>query len=165
MISSYRCVCFQGFFCDSRLANASLLRPCPEGHYCPAGTSLPNQYPCPTGTFNPRQATHSPSDCMLCGAGQHCPSAGLTQPAGWEIRIILCLYSAAVLMYQCIKLQHLIKMGCLPCRTMPRRLLVQRWSFLSHSSGWILRLTMSSWSLLPPRFQWTQLHALYHHCC
>lgn len=167
---------FQGFYCDSRLANASLLRPCPKGHYCPTGTSLPNQYPCPTGTFNPRQATHSPSECMQCAAGQHCPSVGLADPAGeksilrkklyYIFFLIFCkstsiaLYldsSASVLQYyNVLQLQSLIRMGCLPYRTVPCRLLVQAWGFLSHSSGWIIRLAVSSWSLLPPRFQWSQ---------
>ncbi|XP_036928145.1 uncharacterized protein LOC119004899 isoform X4 [Acanthopagrus latus] len=75
-------VCEAGYYCDMRLANASLLRPCPKGHYCPAGTALPNQHPCPKGSFNPRQHAHSLTDCMQCPAGQYCPSVGLSEPTG-----------------------------------------------------------------------------------
>ncbi|KAA8594284.1 hypothetical protein FQN60_005118, partial [Etheostoma spectabile] len=75
-------VCEEGYYCDLRLANASFLRPCPKGHYCPAGTALPNQHPCPIGSFNPRQHTHSLAGCMPCAAGQYCPSVGMSEPAG-----------------------------------------------------------------------------------
>ncbi|XP_030258688.1 zonadhesin isoform X7 [Sparus aurata] len=75
-------VCEAGYYCDMRLANASLLRPCPKGHYCPAGTALPNQHPCPRGSFNPRQHAHSLTDCMHCPAGQYCASVGLSEPTG-----------------------------------------------------------------------------------
>ncbi|KAM4567238.1 uncharacterized protein PAE49_010636 isoform 2-T2 [Odontesthes bonariensis] len=77
-------VCEAGYYCDFRLhpANASLLRPCPKGHYCPAGTALPNQHPCPIGSFNPRERTDSPEGCIPCAAGHYCPFIGLSEPAG-----------------------------------------------------------------------------------
>ncbi|CAF97492.1 unnamed protein product [Tetraodon nigroviridis] len=71
--------------------------PCPSGHFCSQGSAAPEPCPpgtyqdrekqadcavCVAGTFNPRQAAHSPSDCMQCDAGQHCPSVGLAEPAG-----------------------------------------------------------------------------------
>lgn len=150
-----------------------MLRRCPKGHYCPEGTALPTQYPCPMGTFNPRQATHSPSDCMPCAAGHHCPSVGLAEPAGEKrefnffnvlqqhIQQQLCISSTCDCKWTVSN--YSIWLGCLSCRTMPCRLLVQRWGVLSNPCGWILRLTVSSWSLLPSRFQWTQRHSLYHH--
>lgn len=78
----------QGYYCDSRLglANASVPRPCPKGHYCRAGTALPNQHPCPLGTFNPRERTDSAADCLPCTAGRYCPSVGLSEPAGEKNR-------------------------------------------------------------------------------
>ncbi|XP_061734344.1 neurogenic locus notch homolog protein 3-like [Nerophis ophidion] len=41
--------CEAGYFCDLQLdpAIGALQRPCPKGHYCPAGTSAPQQHPCP----------------------------------------------------------------------------------------------------------------------
>ncbi|XP_033971267.1 zonadhesin-like [Trematomus bernacchii] len=75
-------VCGAGYYCDLRLANASFLRPCPKGHYCPAGTSMPDQHPCPSGSFNPRVHTASLTACMPCAAGHFCPSVGLSEPAG-----------------------------------------------------------------------------------
>ncbi|KAI4815467.1 hypothetical protein KUCAC02_005611 [Chaenocephalus aceratus] len=75
-------VCGAGYYCDLRLANASFLRPCPKGHYCPAGTSMPDQHPCPSGSFNPRVHTASLTACMPCTAGHFCPSVGLSEPAG-----------------------------------------------------------------------------------
>ncbi|KAM6987470.1 uncharacterized protein LKV04_010315 [Tautogolabrus adspersus] len=76
-------VCEAGYYCDMRLANASVQRPCPEGHYCPAGTALATQYPCPMGSFNPRQGMDSHVGCTPCAAGHYCPSVGLPEPAGF----------------------------------------------------------------------------------
>lgn len=82
--------------------------PCPVGHYCPEGTSLPS--PCPLGTFSNRyRITGSnghtiplwvneqinrfffclyslyvtkKSGCTVCPAGQFCGSVGLSRPSG-----------------------------------------------------------------------------------
>ncbi|XP_062417147.1 signal peptide, CUB and EGF-like domain-containing protein 1 [Pungitius pungitius] len=73
-------VCEAGYYCDLRLSNVSILRPCPKGHYCPAGTARPNL--CPIGSFNPRERTHSIAGCTPCAAGHYCPFVGLSEPAG-----------------------------------------------------------------------------------
>ncbi|MED6234418.1 hypothetical protein ATANTOWER_029536, partial [Ataeniobius toweri] len=75
-------ICEAGYHCDLRLGpvNTSLPRPCPKGHYCPAGTGLANQHPCPTGSFNPRERTGSPAGCVPCPAGHYCSSGGLSEP-------------------------------------------------------------------------------------
>ncbi|KAM6933259.1 uncharacterized protein FYW49_001626 [Xenentodon cancila] len=77
-------VCEAGYYCDMRLsqANGSSIRPCPKGHYCPAGTGLSNQHPCPKGSFNPREREGSLAGCIPCPAGHYCPSTGLSEPAG-----------------------------------------------------------------------------------
>nr|XP_057935999.1 SCO-spondin isoform X4 [Doryrhamphus excisus] len=76
--------CEAGYFCDIQLAgaNGSLKRPCPKGHYCPAGARMPELHPCPVGSYNPRQHADSLLACMPCPSGQFCPSPGLSQPAG-----------------------------------------------------------------------------------
>ena len=73
-----------GYYCDLSLglANVSVVRPCPKGHYCPAGTSFSTQNPCPIGSYNPRERTDSPAGCLPCPPGQYCPTVGLAKPAG-----------------------------------------------------------------------------------
>jgi len=80
---------FPGYYCDLRLSNVSSPRPCPEGHYCPAGTARPN--PCPAGSFNSRQRLGGVSGCTPCAAGRYCPSAGLSEPAG-GLEVLLSLF-------------------------------------------------------------------------
>ncbi|CAL8373179.1 unnamed protein product, partial [Gadus morhua 'NCC'] len=77
-------VCQAGYYCDLSLglANVSVVRPCPKGHYCPAGTSFSTQNPCPIGSYNPRERTDSPAGCLPCPPGQYCPTVGLAMPAG-----------------------------------------------------------------------------------
>jgi hypothetical protein len=42
---------------------------CAPGHYCPAGTSDPYQYPCPAGRFSANTNNAASTDCSLCTAG------------------------------------------------------------------------------------------------
>eukprot|EP00826_Nyctotherus_ovalis_P040470 TRINITY_DN3998_c0_g4_i3.p1 TRINITY_DN3998_c0_g4~~TRINITY_DN3998_c0_g4_i3.p1 ORF type:complete len:803 (+),score=116.19 TRINITY_DN3998_c0_g4_i3:2604-5012(+) len=52
--------------------------PCGLGHYCPAGTSQPYQYPCPAGTFSNSYEATAESDCILCPRGYACaPGASI----------------------------------------------------------------------------------------
>ncbi|KAF6119825.1 hypothetical protein HJG60_010211 [Phyllostomus discolor] len=44
--------------------------PCPQGHFCPRGTSLPQ--PCPAGSYNNLTGQAS---CFPCPAGYYCPEA------------------------------------------------------------------------------------------
>lgn len=45
--------------------------PC-AGHYCPAGTVYPDQYPCPAGTYTDETNLTSDSDCTTCPTGSVC---------------------------------------------------------------------------------------------
>jgi len=45
---------------------------CALGHYCPAGTSSPKQYPCPAGTYSNSYEAIAESDCKLCPRGYAC---------------------------------------------------------------------------------------------
>ena len=56
--------------------------PCPEGHYCPAGTYVSTQFPCPTGTFYNLTMATALEDCIYCTAGSYCATPGLTNPTG-----------------------------------------------------------------------------------
>ncbi len=40
---------------------------CPEGYFCPTGTS--RAQPCPVGSYNPRPAAHSVASCSRCPVG------------------------------------------------------------------------------------------------
>ena len=37
---------------------------CPEGFYCPEGTTRSTQFPCPSGTYQPNLRAASASDCL-----------------------------------------------------------------------------------------------------
>lgn len=50
------------------------------GHFCPAGTALPQ--PCPLGTFNNETGADSLSLCAACPSGVYCGSYGASAPQG-----------------------------------------------------------------------------------
>ncbi|XP_053729819.1 SCO-spondin isoform X1 [Synchiropus splendidus] len=53
---------------------------CPQGFFCPVGTSRP--HPCPEGTYGSRPALSDQSECTPCGGGRYCSGVGLTGPSG-----------------------------------------------------------------------------------
>ncbi|KAJ8397174.1 hypothetical protein AAFF_G00440080 [Aldrovandia affinis] len=53
---------------------------CPQGHYCPQGSSSPTA--CPMGTYLPDRGARSPALCAPCPPGHYCPSPGASQPSG-----------------------------------------------------------------------------------
>lgn len=73
-----------GFYCDSQQGPVTdvTLYPCPQGFYCPAGTSRSSQHGCPAGTFGPRQKLKSAQECQRCPAGKYCELPGLAAPSG-----------------------------------------------------------------------------------
>ena len=60
--------CPAGFYCDNSLGNITSPTnyPCPEGHYCLAGTMWDKQYPCPAGTYNDQTGLTAESECQWC---------------------------------------------------------------------------------------------------
>eukprot|EP00002_Diphylleia_rotans_P010730 TRINITY_DN2129_c0_g1_i2.p1 TRINITY_DN2129_c0_g1~~TRINITY_DN2129_c0_g1_i2.p1 ORF type:complete len:5186 (-),score=657.71 TRINITY_DN2129_c0_g1_i2:603-16160(-) len=54
--------------------------PCPQGHYCPRGTTAP--LACPEGTFNNKTLSSSASDCIPCTAGHYCDVRGGNSTVG-----------------------------------------------------------------------------------
>ncbi|CAK7320737.1 hypothetical protein VULLAG_LOCUS22832 [Vulpes lagopus] len=91
--------------------------PCPQGHYCPRGSAVPQ--PCPPGTFSAHIKLSSEeefarylesvraewsrylswvleADCSLCPAGHYCGSAGLTSPSGPCSSGFFCRHGALI---------------------------------------------------------------------
>ncbi len=76
--------CVSGYYCD--LADGPIsdytLYPCPNGSYCPNGTSYSTEYLCPAGTYNPMTQLGDISECTQCDPGQFCSGMGNTAPTG-----------------------------------------------------------------------------------
>lgn len=78
-------VCRAGYFCrhsaESATPSASAHSgPCPEGHYCPAGTGEPEK--CPRGTFSNVQLLENANECQRCTEGHYCGELGLRNVSG-----------------------------------------------------------------------------------
>ncbi|XP_038155551.1 uncharacterized protein LOC119792815 [Cyprinodon tularosa] len=71
-------LCPSGHFCNK--IGTDLPIPCPQGFYCPDGSSTPR--PCPEGTYSSHFALSDVLECTPCGGGQYCTSFGLTEPSG-----------------------------------------------------------------------------------
>ena len=55
---------------------------CPEGYYCPAGSTSGTANACPSGTYGPRMGLDAASGCVNCPRGKFCASSA-TVPGGW----------------------------------------------------------------------------------
>lgn len=53
---------------------------CPDGHYCPAGSSAP--IPCDPGTFRTGPGATVATECLDCTAGNYCESFGAIAVTG-----------------------------------------------------------------------------------
>ncbi|XP_072885876.1 uncharacterized protein [Hemitrygon akajei] len=92
--------CHQGFFCLTGVNignpdgnhSTGVGGPCPMGHYCPSGTSIP--LPCPMGTYSDQLYLSVASNCTLCGPGMYCGSTGLVKPSGSCEAGFFCLGNA-----------------------------------------------------------------------
>lgn len=65
------------------------------GHFCPAGTALPQ--PCPLGTFSNQTGAHSLSVCTHCPSGVYCSSHGASTPQGDQAQ----RYFIRILTFKC----------------------------------------------------------------
>ncbi|XP_060107674.1 multiple epidermal growth factor-like domains protein 6 [Heteronotia binoei] len=81
--------CAAGFYCMSGAASSKPVdgvtgNVCPQGTYCPAGSSKPSL--CQPGTFSNLLGQGGASDCQLCPSGFYCEGTGLQTPTGecWE---------------------------------------------------------------------------------
>nr|XP_006821767.1 PREDICTED: uncharacterized protein LOC100369099 [Saccoglossus kowalevskii] len=57
------------------LATGGQQRPpeaCAPGHYCPAGTEYPEQFPCPAGSYTNLTNLKEPAECYVCTKGYFC---------------------------------------------------------------------------------------------
>lgn len=60
--------------------NTGVITPfiCPQGHYCPQGTTTPQ--PCPLGTLSNKTGLTNRTDCSLCPPSYYCNDTGLESP-------------------------------------------------------------------------------------
>ena len=66
--------CPKGYLCDGTGIGDFTRFPCKFGHYCEAGTQVPD--PCPIGTWGPVHGLGSSSECYTCPAGSYCKTHG-----------------------------------------------------------------------------------------
>ncbi|ESP01227.1 hypothetical protein LOTGIDRAFT_111802 [Lottia gigantea] len=77
--------CFAGYYCVLASATpapslSSVGGPCPQGTYCPKGSS--QTIPCPQGTYGDRPLLTALSECSVCPPGEYCAISGLSAPNG-----------------------------------------------------------------------------------
>ncbi|CEM31004.1 unnamed protein product [Vitrella brassicaformis CCMP3155] len=68
-------ICPPGKACDWGTTGPTGTKPpvdCAAGFYCPAGTSVPSQYPCPPGTYDAATNLTDSFQCDPCPAGSYC---------------------------------------------------------------------------------------------
>ncbi|OAF64381.1 hypothetical protein A3Q56_07913, partial [Intoshia linei] len=75
-------ICTSGYVC-SKTGLAVPNELCPQGHYCPAGSTTLYKYPCPIGTINDSFGLSSSSQCESCPEGYVCDkgTGGATRPS------------------------------------------------------------------------------------
>ncbi|XP_013387786.1 multiple epidermal growth factor-like domains protein 11 [Lingula anatina] len=76
--------CQAGYFCNGRASTATPTDGatgdiCPQGLYCPQGSSVGVN--CPIGRYGNQTGLTTSTECTLCDPGWYCPTPGLT--ASW----------------------------------------------------------------------------------
>mgnify|MGYP002629898466 CR=1 FL=1 len=75
--------CPAGSYCGgASWGGAAAATTCPQGFFCPTGTSEPEQHPCPAGRYGAATGLASADACTGCPASQHCNRPGLLAPSG-----------------------------------------------------------------------------------
>ncbi len=66
-------LCTLGFYCPEATSGypTTSLR-CPQGHYCPLGTTTQFEFPCPDGTYSTVFGLERENQCLSCPPGRHC---------------------------------------------------------------------------------------------
>ena len=73
--------CPSGEICDYDHLNKITSRaPCPNGFYCPTGSSSKTAIGCPVGTYGPTNGLRNVNECLSCPESYYCPYA--TGPLG-----------------------------------------------------------------------------------
>ncbi|EGD79005.1 hypothetical protein PTSG_01976 [Salpingoeca rosetta] len=70
-------ICPAGYWCRYEGTSDFSDVPCPQGYYCPVGTTTPRA--CPPGTWSNETAAMSADDCQECPAGFFCPENATTR--------------------------------------------------------------------------------------
>eukprot|EP00163_Fabomonas_tropica_P011852 TRINITY_DN227_c0_g2_i1.p1 TRINITY_DN227_c0_g2~~TRINITY_DN227_c0_g2_i1.p1 ORF type:complete len:7500 (+),score=2428.07 TRINITY_DN227_c0_g2_i1:177-22676(+) len=76
--------CPPGSYCLQKSVNVT--GPCDPGHYCPARSYGPQQFPCPTTTYRALPGGEKLEDCVPCQYGRYCGQAsviGTVCPRGY----------------------------------------------------------------------------------
>ena len=72
-------ICPTGKACGWATGGANLQQDCAQGHYCPEGTTYPEQFACPPGTFSTATNNAADTDCTDCTAGMYCAGGGAAE--------------------------------------------------------------------------------------
>lgn len=86
-------ICPASFHCDNRFEPVVLLNNsiCPQGYYCPNGTSFATEFPCPNGTFSNLTGLTDSTECTPCTPGHYCNQPGITETSGLCFAGYFCL--------------------------------------------------------------------------
>lgn len=68
--------CTAGSYCHKGTSSPIT---CPKGHYCPAYSWVPDNFPCPKGKIQTSTGMDDVSDCTDCTAGYYCYQGGTTE--------------------------------------------------------------------------------------
>ena len=71
--------CPQGYFCPQG-SSSDTANKCPAGYYCPEETGNGRSFACPIGTYSEVNGLFNASQCKTCPAGSYCPDGSELEP-------------------------------------------------------------------------------------